>query len=179
MKQDLRFETKKTPVIPAILIAISAFIGVFFTYGLVIDSLESASRIEDAKIKQAEVGKMLDTLSAFKEMSKKEESSGQKYIGQFREDLILEDIFKLIGEKAKIGAISLSPGEKLSSGLTLSNITVSIETQTLEDFLVILDTATGKGANQKYIIRSLSIPYESGQDTSVSTTLQLGMYTIQ
>lgn len=174
MKQSIQFESKQSPILPILLVIISIFIGIFFTYDQAMLSLENDDTIERATVEKEQAGKLLETLNSYEKKSKEQSTNG-KLVGIFREDTMLEQVFALVGNRGQIGNISITQGEKLSTGLALATISLNIQTDSLENFLAILDDAT-KGAGQRYYIRGLSIPYSSGKNDAVNTVLQLGMY---
>jgi hypothetical protein len=174
MKQSIQFESQKSQMFPILLGIISIFVGIFFTYDQVILSLENDTKIEAAIAEKNQSGELLKTLNKYEEKSKEQSTQGT-IVGVFREDTILEKVFELVGTRGNIWNITITPGERLSTGLALATISLNIETDSLDNFLAILDDAT-KWKGQRYYIRGLTIPYESGKSEAVNTVLQLGMY---
>ncbi|MDD2745077.1 MAG: hypothetical protein PHU93_00930, partial [Candidatus Gracilibacteria bacterium] len=90
-----------------------------------------------------------------------------------------EKVFSTVGTDGKIASISISPGETLTSGLSLSSIQFSMDVDNISNLLSFLDRATSENAPQRFLVKSLGFAYSSSATTNLSAVITLGMYTIK
>jgi len=179
MKTLQPFQQKKTPLLPVAIILVSLFVAFYFTYDVFQEYQskweEYATVIEEQKNMQ----KTLDALNLVRDQTQSGKSEIQKYIQEFREDIIYDKVFSTVGTDGKIWAISIDSGEMLTSGLSLANIQFTLDVQELSNLLAFLDRATDTNGQQRFLIQSLSFPYSSSNTSLISATIRLGMYTIK
>lgn len=179
MKTLPTFHQRKTPLLPVVIILVSLFVAFYFT----LDAFQAyqskweeyASAIGDQK----SVQNTLDTLNLVRDQTQAGKSEMQKYIQEFREDIIYEKVFSTVGSDGKIWAISIDSGEVLTSGLSLTNIQFTLDVEELSNLLAFLDRATDANGKQRFLVQSLSFPYSSSNTSLISATIRLGMYTIK
>ena len=94
------------------------------------------------------------------ELASKNSTEAAKYIGSSRDDILFEQIFTLSGSGSEIGAVSIDSGELLTSGITLSGISLSLEASNLQSLLGFIDRATAENAQRRFLVKSLSFAYD-------------------
>jgi hypothetical protein len=150
-----------------------------FTYDFFIEHQNKVEAYATAQSDQEKAGKILENLDKVKVESQKNSTELQKYIQEFREDVIYEKVFSLMGTDGKIGSISIDRGETLTSGLTLTNIQFSFESENLDNVLSFLDRATDATGKQRYLVKSFAFPFASANVAPISASVSLGIYTIK
>jgi hypothetical protein len=168
--------TLKAPIgIVAILLAMG--IGFFATYTLYENSISLSEEIATLRNSKTAISATLATLNELDAASKTEAGVNQ-YIGSSRDDLLFEQVFALSGIDAQIGAVSIDSWELLTTGITLSGISFSLEATNLTALLSFLDRATSKESPRRFLIKSLSFAYDRATaNLPITATIQLWAYT--
>lgn len=179
MKHVQPFQDNRTSLLPVIVILVSLFVAFVFTYDMFVAYQTKGEEYATAKSAQETAGKTLERLDQIKIETTEGQSEIQKYIQEFREDVIYEKIFETVGTDGKIGAISITAGEVLTSGLTLANVSFTLDVADISNLLAFLDRATDENGKQRFLIKSISFPYSTGEATNMSVAITLGMYTIK
>ncbi len=100
----------------------------------------------------------------------------ERYAGDFREDVIFDNLFASING-INIATVSLSPTGKTPNGLSLANISLSIRAQDIASLTNYLNYLTqSKVGKKSYIIRSLSFPLDTTKDDPIAVNLEISMY---
>ena len=122
------------------------------------------------------------TLQHLQDMTKNVEqdtallSDIERYAGNFREDIIFDNLFALING-ISIANISLSPWEKSPNGLSLANISLSIKAQDMNALTNYLNNLTRSTIGKKsYIIKNLSFPLDTTKNEPIAASLEISMY---
>lgn len=176
-----RFQSSTGQVLPVLFVLIGFFIGGFFTYDLGYSMMDKSSVLEDTQHESAEKRKILDALGVIKQSANLPENQAdiQKYAGQFREDQILESLFTVSGSGVAIGGITFQSGERLPSGISLGNVSITVQAESLTRFNALIDDLTSENAKRRYIVKGLSFPYDTSSSAPIAATLQLGLYYIK
>lgn len=179
MKEIQPFQKSQTSLYPAIIMVFALFVAALFTYDMFIEYQTKSESYALAQDEQIKAGKVLEELDAVKAKTQAQKADIQKYIQEFREDVIYEKVFSTVGTDGKIASISISPGETLTSGLSLSSIQFSMDVDNISNLLSFLDRATSENAPQRFLVKSLGFAYSSSATTNLSAVITLGMYTIK
>jgi hypothetical protein len=149
----------------------------FVTYDLYANMSSLGDEITTLEASKATVNATLAHLNEL-ETESKSSTEPAKYIGSSRDDILLEQIFALSGSGADIGAVSIDSGELLTSGITLSGISLSVEASNLQSLLGFIDRATAESSQRRFLVKSLSFAYDrSAANLPITATLQLWAYT--
>ena len=173
MKHVQPFQDSRTSLLPVIVILVSLFVAFVFTYDMFVEYQAKGEEYATAKSAQEAAGKTLDRLDRIKVETAEGQSEIQKYIQEFREDIIYEKIFETVGTDGKIGSISITSGEVLTSGLTLANVNFTLDVADISNLLAFLDRATDENGKQRFLIKSVSFPYSTGETTNMSVSVSL------
>lgn len=179
MKEIQPFQRSKTSIYPAIIMLLSLFVAAMFTYDMFMGYQTKNETLALAQDEQSKAGKMLEQLDEVKNKTQDQKTDIQKYIQEFREDTIYDKVFTTVGTDGKISSISISPGEVLTSGLSLATVQFSMNVDNISNLLAFLDRATDENAEQRFLIQSLGFPYSSSSMNNLSANIALGMYTIK
>lgn len=102
MKTLQPFQQKKPSFVPMAIILASLFVAFFFTYDAFISYQSKGEEYASAQGEQKKAQNTLDTLNLVKEQTQMGKSEIQKYIQEFREDIIYEKVFSTVGTDGKI-----------------------------------------------------------------------------
>lgn len=173
-----RFQSSKNNILPIVLVLLGLFVGGFFTYDLYYSSVEKSSQLEEAKAVAQDKQQTLDGLNSLKQKagSQEAQADAMRYAGQYREDQILDSLFALAGSGVTIGSVSFTEGERLPVGISLATVNVSVQAATLDQFESFIDDLTSENAKRRYLIKSMSFPYDTSSSLPISASLQLGLY---
>lgn len=84
------------------IILTSLFVTFFFTYDIFLSYQSKGDEYATAQGEQEKSRKLLDDLNIVKEQTQTGKSEIQKYIQEFREDVIYEKVFSTVGVDGKI-----------------------------------------------------------------------------
>ncbi len=173
-----RFQSSKGNLIPVILVLVGLFIGGFFTYDLYYSSMEKSSNLEDVTREVEGYRKTLDSLNTLKQSVASDTAQADvvRYAGNYREDQILESIFAVSGSGVSIGSVSLNPGERLPSGISLASVGLSIQADSVARLNTFIDDLTGVYGKRRYLVKGLTFPMDTDASAPVSASVQLGLY---
>lgn len=179
MKNVQPFQDNRTSILPVIIILVSLFLAFAVTYDLFVEYQSKSEEYATAQTAQNEAGKTLERLDRVKSETQDGKSDIQKYIQEFREDTIYQKLFDTVGTDGKVGAVSIQSGEVLTSGLTLANVSFTLDVADMSNLLAFLDRATDENGKQRFLIKNISFPYSSGNPANITASITLGMYTIK
>ncbi len=180
MSVPRQFQANQFSPLPIFIAIAALLIGVFFTFDLYTSSMEKSEELQNAQKKSQDAGTSLTALNSLKAQATVMNSEVQKYIGEFREDKILESIFGLTGSGTQIEGISIDSGEKLTSGMSLVGINLTLQTETSDQLLQFLDRATDQNAPRRFLVKLVSFSYDSStSNLPLTAIVQLGMYSIK
>ncbi|HRI36606.1 MAG TPA: hypothetical protein PK765_06150 [bacterium] len=98
-----------------------------------------------------------------------------RYAGAFREDELYDHLFE--GSRdLKIGSVSLAKGSQLPNGLSFGTVSLNFETPDIPALNRYLEYLTNQNAERRYVIKSVSFPYEPGMSGPFGVGLSLGLY---
>ena len=99
-----------------------------------------------------------------------------RYAGEFREDTVLASVFGARTLGVNLASVSMSPGQRLTNGLSLANISVSFTTRDLPTLTQYLSYLTAPDSDRRYVIKTLAFPYGKDHKSDISVSATLGMY---
>ncbi len=174
--------TVLTPTNIAIaLLVFSLLLFVFFERDAYDSYLSAGVDLDAAKTTESQVTAELDTLNAIhtsldaKTASNTVRDDVARYADALREDTVIRSLF-VRNPALSIASIGISGGQVLPSGLSLADITVSFTIKDVIELNKFLEYLTSPQSKKRYVIKSLSFPFDMGNDAPISASLVLGMY---
>ena len=174
--------TVLTPTNIAIaLLVFSLLLFVFFERDAYDSYLSAGVDLDAAKTTESQVTAELDALNAIhtsldgKTGSNTVRGDVARYADALREDTIIRSLF-VRNPALSIASVGISGGQVLPSGLSLADITVSFTIKDVIELNKFLEYLTSPQSKKRYVIKSLTFPFDMGSDAPLSTSLVLGMY---
>ena len=162
-------------------VAVSLLLVIFFGQGEYSSYLEASANLDTALAQEKTVSANLDTLNDIQRKTDAKTGDSQvhsdliRYADSLREDAIIRSIFKR-DPNIIISSVSIAPGQTLPSGLSIADISLSLTAKDVTNLSRFLDYLTSPSNQKRYIIKSLSFPFDMQKNTNIAVSLVLGMY---
>lgn len=176
--KSMLYENNKKSMYASILLVVTVIIAFFFTKSLYTDNIEASTNLELSNNQATELKTKLDELTTIKESIAKDEKTKKDiawFGSSFREDKIIDSIFAS-KDGIAINDISIEKWSKLPNWLMMWNISLNIEANKLDLLNKYLKYLSSNENNIKYVIKSVTFPFDSRTDLPVTASINLWMY---
>lgn len=162
-----------------IILFLSLVIGFFFLQDQYSRYMSNQDILSNVRAENVKKEKILSSLNDLKKRISNDpvlKDSLERFAGTFREDAIIDSIFAP-KQNISVSEISIGRGDRLPSGLSMADISVSFRSGDTRSLLGFLDYLTNQPENKRsYIIKSLNYPLDTTSDGPQNVSLDLGMY---
>lgn len=178
-QKDMKSPKASGNISSLLILVLSIALAFFFTRTQYYQYMENKDTL--ASTTQEMQNKKLD-LEALQVIAKNIESDKamsdniERFAGAFREDAILDSLFTPT-TGVSISNVTMNKGEKLPSGLSEANISLSFQSQDITTLNTFLEYLTAGKTNKKsYVIKNFSFPLDTTKNEPIASTVELGMY---
>jgi hypothetical protein len=171
------YTSDKKNIYASVLILITIIVLFFFTKNIYFSKIENQENLNNLTIKAENIKKELDLLNDIKNKLNsdyKTKKDIEKYAWDYREDIILNSIFWKINW-ILIKNISMNKWQKLSSWLSMADISINVDVanlQTLNNYLLHL---TSENSDMRFVVKGVNFPFWA-DNTSFNVSINLWMY---
>ena len=155
---------------------LSIAIGLFWTMDQYSQYMAKSEERDTLEMKAKSLRSELDVLNnKEKELDKDENTKRavRQYASKYMENQILDQIYRKI-DGILVHEISMTAGQKLSNGLSLANISISVDARNINFLNDYINYLTSDKNEVRFKINTLSFPLKTeNPDTSVTASIGL------